>query len=465
MNRYEDLKKRNPFPYTYFKLGNNKYTINKEKINSINKDLKIFLNENQNSPKKINKKKNKRSLSIDKIIENLISNSTKNASQIIKKFNMNFHKNNIYKRFMNASDINIYKKRKIKLLNLIRDKNKNNKNISLNNNKSYIGRNKSAIFNNNNLSNDATFHKDIFDNNILFSTKSFSNKTFFKKNENNKKKIFIKRKSNSFINSIENQNTNYYSNMNNISSNAYNEIESNDNNYKKKKSILNNNNDNIFDTYTNISEDMKNVYQKIALYNLKLEVHKYERSKNYIPNSDIIQDNLVNPFHFVRKKFTSNFEKNSFILNKKENNKINNKKKIRRIYSASKYPMNISKLNKTITPTRKENSTSNSKSKDNTKILIKKINNIKKTLKIKKNILIKNRITNITSVNNVMDYFYNKPTINYIDKMMYKDLKNDVNKYNENIGIFNQNKKLHQNHIEYVINGDKIVEKIFKSLN
>ena len=263
---------------------------------------------------------------------------------------MNFQKNNNNKRFMSAIDINNYKKRKIKLLRLIRDKNKNNNTISLINNKSYIGRNNSNNFNNI-LSNSQNFQKD-----ADFSTKSISNKTFFKRNINKREKTFIQRKSNSFLNSNENQNTNINSNLINVSSNAINDKELNENNNENEKSLIDDNNDNIFDTYMNISEDMKDVYKKIALKNLKLKINKYENSKQYKPNSYIIEKNLINPFHFVRKKFISKFEMDNFVLNNQKeenNNNIHKKKIIRRIYSSKKYNIKVNGLNKTLTPSRR----------------------------------------------------------------------------------------------------------------
>ena len=460
MNRYIDLKKRNPFPYTCIKFGNYKYKIINDKFNNINKDFKMLLDDNKNSPRKVDKKKKSRqSLSINKILENLVSNSTKNSSNLIKKFNMNFQKNNNNKRFMSAIDINNYKKRKIKLLRLIRDKNKNNNTISLINNKSYIGRNNSNNFNNI-LSNSQNFQKD-----ADFSTKSISNKTFFKRNINKREKTFIQRKSNSFLNSNENQNTNINSNLINVSSNAINDKELNENNNENEKSLIDDNNDNIFDTYMNISEDMKDVYKKIALKNLKLKINKYENSKQYKPNSYIIEKNLINPFHFVRKKFISKFEMDNFVLNNQKeenNNNIHKKKIIRRIYSSKKYNIKVNGLNKTLTPSRSKNSSSNSKSNDNTKILLKKINNIKKTIKVKKNILKKNKLNNIKSVDNVMDYFYEKHSAQFINQAMFKDIKNDITKYSKKIGRFIEKKRIFKNHLHYITKGDKIFQNFIK---
>ena len=68
-----------------------------------------------------------------------------------------------------------------------------------------------------------------------------------------------------------------------------------------------------------------------------------------------------------------------FIKIKKTNKTINKTNKYKRFYSVQKFKQ---KLNKTQTPSRKDVSKSNSN--DNTKILIRKINNIKNIVKKKK---------------------------------------------------------------------------------
>ena len=374
MNIYYSTKNKYFSPYNKIPFEKHKYKIIDDKFNELKNNFKILLGDvNKDNEKKLEiKKKFRKSLNMSKIIEYLIFKKTKNSNNLIKTFNMkNYQK--YYKKFMCSNEISSYKKRKNFFIKLLREKNINNNKI----NKTYIGRNKlDNLSNLNNRSNTLLSVKDtILDNKMSFTTKSLCSQISFKNNINikdkniNKKsmikikqlkinnkrynfkeKIFGKRNSNSSINLIKNHSSDCNSNMN------------------EKEFDINNNDNNI--TFENNNESFINIYKKANLKNLKIKIDKFENSKNFLPNSDIIEKNSNEPYLFIRKKGLEKFEISNFYKNKKEtNNTINKTKKYKRFYSVQKFKQ---KLNKTQTPSRKDVSKSNSN--DNTKILIRKIN-------------------------------------------------------------------------------------------
>lgn len=388
MNCYLDLKNKSPFPYKKISFGNHKYKIINDKYNKLKEDFKIFLDEIKDEKKKIIKKRKKFSLSMFKFIENLASETFKNNTNLIGQLNMNNYQK-INKRFLSAKEIHIYKENKIKLLNLIRHKSKSyNKNNLINkSNKKIKSRNqKNRLFdlsNSNNTFLSFKFNNSYINNKISLSTKfikshfSFKNKTAFnernknQKNLNNIKSIKLIKKFN--LRDRNNDKKDSYSNSNinnNISSNeiyekeygnTYNNNISSEINLKNSLTNIDNI-DNIFDSHLN--EDTKDVYKKIYLKKLKKCINKFEKSKKSLPDYDIIEKNSYDPNNFKRKK----------LMKKNEVDNLNNNKKLlKRICSAPKISQ---RLNKTKISSRKEKSTSKRKSKDNTKILIKKINNI-----------------------------------------------------------------------------------------
>ena len=265
----------------------------------------------------------------------------------------NYHQNN--KRFLSAKEIHSYKEGKNEILKLIRIKNNINK----------FSRNKlnnlNSISNINNTLISIKDNNNHFDYKISSSTKSFCTNFSFKNNNNlniesnkirniklikrfkPKETKYNKNDSSYFKNSIEKQHTNINSNMNNISSNEINDKEfgstfnynniTNDFDYNSLTNI--DNFDNIFDR--KVSEDIKDVYQKMNLEKLKIKVDKFEKSKQYLPDDGIIHKHSFDGLFFKRKIFINRFEKENFYKNKKELFSIkNNNIKKRRIISAPK---------------------------------------------------------------------------------------------------------------------------------
>ena len=457
MNSNIKIKKKNRFPYSNINLGKFKYKIINDKLSNINKDFRIFLDDNKMDKKFKNRRKSfHNSFNIMELIKNIISKSSNNKTNMIKKFKKDFQKNN--KKFLNDKEIHKFKEHKHLLIKLISHKtHKNQKNINDKLiNKHYIGRNNINRINSvTNLSNTMIGFKHrnstSIDNKFFYSTKSigsqgsfknifYDEKKEFKKNINNIKriryikkntkieKIYGRRDSNSNKNSIDKQNTNINSYIN-----ASNDNEKDITNYHNlANTIINNNNINYYDN--NISLDAKKIYKKIKIKKLKLKIDKYENSKKYLANDEVIQQNIVDPFIFIRKKFLKKFEINNSIKNKKGFYSTMNKGiKKRKILSAPKF---VRRLYKTPTSTRKDNSTSNDSMSGinrNSTMLINKLDNINKKIKIKKKILRKQKNDiKINYVNNIVNYYQD----NQIYENITKEMKNDIKVYFEEIGHF-----------------------------
>ena len=468
MNFYKDIKNKNPLLEKKLSFKKIRYRIINDKYHKLNNDFKILIGENKNDNKK--KKisiKNRYSIDMHKYIKNLFSKSAKNENDIIKKLNINYLQKN-FKRVLSSQEINIVKNSKIKFHNIFKYKN----NINIIENKTYHSRN--PINTINNITNASISNNNLIDNKIMNSTKSIGNillKYDDNKNTKNKedikflkkfnfrKKLLRNKNSNSFKTSIEKQTTNINSNLNNISSNEINNKEyyiKNKNSTNKNISISNiDDNNNVFDTH--ISKYIKYIYKKINLKKLKISIDKFENSRNYIHDGDIIQQNSIDPLYFLSRKYMKQYEINNFYKQNKNKVKSTKDKKItlRRIFSAQKISH---KLSRNVIPLKKDNSPSKSKSNDSTKNILNKINNIKKTIQIKNNML-KIKKSNMINVNNINNYFTYDAS-KEIDKVIIKNLKIDVSDYHKKIGhfIYQNGKNMFSSHISFFLKGDNILK-------
>ena len=169
--------------------------------------------------------------------------------------------------------------------------------------------------------------------------------------------------------------------------------------------------------------------RKIYLKNLEDKVDEFENCNKFYPNIKLMDNFKKELFSFEKEKNLNQIELE--ILEKKENKKIiNEKKELKRSKSTPKI-----KLNKTLTPLRKNKYRLTSKSKDkidNKKLIIKKLNIIKKKANIRK-INMKTLYNKIDNSNKVVDYFiFNEGKI--IDESMGEGIKNDIIKYKNELG-------------------------------
>jgi len=178
--------------------------------------------------------------------------------------------------------------------------------------------------------------------------------------------------------------------------------------------------------------DKYNLRRKIYLKRLRNKVDRFENSRKYFPSDDIIHKNMIDPFLFFKTKNLSQLELNIF---GKEDNKVNINK-IRRSRLTNIKPK--IRLNKTFSPSRKDNYKLTSKSKDkkdNTKIIIKKLNIIKQGANDKKANMKTLYNSNNNYVKRIVNYFnYDEKKI--INKSMGKDIKKDALKYKNDLGNF-----------------------------
>ena len=455
------IRKNIAFYPECFSMNQYKYKRFTDKINKLNKDLELFIENNKNKMNKPKKKFNR--LGINRLFRKLVFDST---NKVLKNYENNDKKAN--KRFFSAKEIQKYKDSKIMFLKLIRTKNMNNsktKNFTID--KIYINKNRSIL---NNPANFIIYNRNSNKKNNN-NTSQIKNKSFYSqlsvrhnlynpKVEKNKRKINFKLKvsGDKYINksSIENQH-----NYDNI---RYDKdlIKNNDNEILIKSyndNSLNNNskNNNYFiDNYDN--SNYKLFKQKLNLKKLEFKVHKFENSSKYFPDNDSIYKN-IKPNKFINKKYIRNNKLDKSFIHINKFNKIFNKFKKRNIFSA---PRIFPKLNKSLISSLKENTNSNRTinimNKNNTTILFQTINDIQKKIKIKKKIIKNEKKRKNNYVTKIMNYFKNKK---YSNKDIDKDLKRDFVEYQNKMGHFIKidDKYLYTSHISLILDNRRNILK------
>lgn len=477
MHSYLKIKNNMLYPEYCFSNYNFKYKTFNEKINKLNKDFEILLDINKQKIKRPKKKYS--SLNINKLIIKLDSES---SNKVLNKHQKN--NKNAKKRFFSAKEIEKYKDKKRIFLKLIRSK-------KLNNNKSdicLIGKNSSKNRSKlNNLNNSKIFRKDDnrkkkifqFTNKYSFSqSSSFMNTLYEQKISKNKRKNNIKRKifGKKYLNksSIDNNSRKEVlrDNLKDINLIKKDENQKMNNSYNDVNQI--NNRFNEINYYLESNYDNKDyilLKQKLNLKNLKIKVHNFENSSQYIPNDHIISKNLFKEKTFINKKFMKNNKLDKLLINNKEYYSIiNDKIKKRKIYSA---PRIRNRSNKTQTALKNNNlnikrimKTMNNINKYNSTILINKINDIQKKVQIKKRILKKEKKIKNGNIKKIMDYFINKHLDSKeIDKKMQKNFKQEFLEYQKKIGNFIKydEKYLYAGHLSLILdNSNNKLNNLYK---
>ena len=435
------------FPEHCFPLSLFKYKRINEDIIQLQKDFKIFLDNNE---KKINKpKKNYYNFSINNLFKRLIFDST---NKIYKNCKVDLQKSKT--RFISAREFQKYKERKLMLLKIIRDKKERNKRSNIIMSKTPLNIKQFNIIHQSKNKNSS------FDNKIsLFTTKTLSSQTTYRnlfsndknKTINNKRKIKAKyrKTSSSYIklDSISHKNSNKKfenNNNNNIFSpnliadediivNNSNDKTNDKNNYSSKDD-----NDFLIFNYTDKKKSKISI-KKLNLKKLKLRIKEFEKSPKYYADNDIIHKALEKPSSFISEKA---LKQDHFYMSLKGlNSTKNNSIKLKRIASAPKI------IQKKTSPLIKKINIK----KD---IIYKKVDELQKKIKIKKNIIKKEKkdkkiakkiLSNIDNDDNSLD----------ID--MNKEMKKDINKYQKNIGdfIIVDGHFIYTSHMPYVLK-DKI---------
>ena len=436
------------FPKNCFPLSLFKYKRINEDINQLQKDFKIFLDDNE---KKINKpKKNYYNFSINYLFKRLIFDST---NKLNKNCKVDLQKNKT--RFISAREFQKYKERKLMLLKLIRDKKEHNI-------KSNITIGKTPL----NIKKFNTIHQSknknsSFDNKIsLFTTKSLSSQTTFRNlfsNEKNKK-INNKRKINSKYKKISNSNTKIDSFS---QKNSNEKLVDNNNNHifspnlnDDEDIIINNFNDKTNDKNNYSSKDdffifnytgkkkSKIAIKKLNLKKLKLRIKEFEKSSKYYADNDIIHKALEKPSNFISEKV---LKQDHFYMSLKGlNSTKNNSIRLKRIASAPKI------IQKKTSPLIKKINIK----KD---IIYKKVDELQKKIKIKKNI-IKKEEKDKKIAKKILSSIDNNN--NSVDIDMNKEMKKDISKYQKNIGdfILVDGHYIYTSHVPFVLK-NKIIYK------
>ena len=434
-----DIKEitKNRFPYDKIKLGHIgqlEYKVLSHNIDNLKNDIKSLVGRNK-TLKRYKGNTTNYNWPIRRIFGKL-SIENNRPGNLMKSLNLE-RKN---RRFMSAIEIEKFRDHRAFLLKLrsLKDKKKETNSTNIyNTKKKYIALKKLKL--SNKLKNSMTgikinkeksINKEFKTSFINQSTEDLSLIKDFTSNDNDKSpirkrfdgrnKIKIKKKF-SFFNSDNNNNKNQ--SVQNLKM-KLNKFDNNEEQKNKKifsgfNSNLNLNNNNSF-----ITEEEYNMRKKIFLKNLEDKVDKYESSIKFLPNYDLINDYQKDTFYFAK-------EKN---LNKIELKFLYKDKKIRKLFRKSNSTNKLI-LNKTLTPTRKNNYKLTSKSKDknkNKKLIIKKLNIIDKEAN-KRKINMKTLYKKIDISNKVVDYF-SVDEGKEINESMGNDLKNDLIKYNNELG-------------------------------
>ncbi len=388
MNNYIKNKSKTLFPNSCcFSMDGFKYKRINDKMNKLNESFKIFLDQNEN--KIIKSKKHNNSPNIDELFKKMISDSN---DKIIKKYQKTFEKNK--RKFLSAKEINQYRDKKRNLLKLMRNQKVN---ISLKKRITSVKEKNSSIINftdslysNRDNNNNTTTNCKIMNRSILSSrsikkpsTKNRINRII---NLNNKKTTFRQRLYNTQqMNKSSKQTQNLSNYFNDISCIKSNEKEKDNyvNSYNKDNSTLNLIQLDKDNNYSN-EEDFSEMHRKLTLRKLQLNITKFENSQNFLPNSNEIKKNKLQPYMFISKKYKYsrkadffNLKKNKFrslIVGKKKEKKEKALSAPRKLSFTNEYQLSLNKDNSYLNLTIKKK-----------KSLLKKIKkasvNIKKKIK------------------------------------------------------------------------------------
>lgn len=439
-----NFKNKSFYPENCFSVDHYKYKRFNDKITDLNKDFQIFLDNNKKI--EIKQKKNFYNISINNLFKKLVFDS---SYKILKKYKKNFE--NVDKKFYSSKQIQKYKDSKILLLKLIRSKNIDNNNNKSNNDKNTF-HNISSINNLNSTFISGKNNNNSYENKMsILANKSFyshpSSNSFFdvtkRKNTNIKyKKLNIKKKLFNKTHKNKDLIINKVS-SNNISDSISNKMSEKEIIVHKKSSK-----DNFF--HINNKRDYSLLNKKINVTRLKSHIHKFEQSSKYFPNNEIIQKYSLQPNKFVRQKFVKKF----LIYNY-------NNKEIDSIINQYNYNRNNSsfKLNKTHISLKIDNLNSNkailSNRKDNTTMLIKKINDIHKKMKAKNMEIKKEKITSNNKIKKIINYF---KKINPNQEDLDEEIKKGISNYYKNIGdfIYANGKYIYSSHLSYLSEGKSL---------
>lgn len=433
---------KNIFIYQDISFKDLKYNALTGNIERFKNDFKIFIGKNK-TMKKLKVKVSDFDIQMKRIMKK-IETVKIDHSHVLKSLNNKIEGKN--KRFMSAKEIEKFRDKKSFLLKLLSIQTEKDKEMSFNKRMNEIKKRRISLQQLNKFSATTSFFNkkkiNFFDGRNSFNNKSIENMPFINHSISNdrfniKNKIrlikqnsetkdrFIVQKNNSLAMPRTTQNKNILIlNLGNKENNSYN---------KKGESDINL--DRIFDN-NNISEDVYNLKKEVLLKKLKVKVDKFENSYNYLPDNDIIRKNKADPYTFVTKKKNLGLLESN-IFSKEENNKNFNKKIIiKRIFSTAK-----NKLNKTQTQFTRNKYILHSKSKskdktekNNTKIILKKLNILKKGAR--------NRKINMKTLykrNNYSQKVFNFFTLNEgkkINQTFAKDIKYDSLKYKNELGNF-----------------------------
>ena len=347
---------------------------------------------------------------------------------------MNFE--NKTKKFLSSERIQRYRDRKLLLLKLIR--NKNNKTF---NDKNTLNN----IINTNNISSTLATLKEKNKNIDVKKISCYTNRST-KSYPSLKHTINIslqREKLNAKTKLIKKININKSTIFNKINNNI-----NNPNNIENGLGDINNNDDD--NNYISINnKDFQAINKSINLKKLKLDIHKFEKSKNFLINNDVSIS--IKPYQFIRKKYIK-----YRIQNYKTNREMN---AINQSFNYRKKTCDLSqRLNESQNSLKMDNMSFNTITarKNNTRILIQKINDINKSIKIKKRIMKKEKYINNKKIKKIIKYFKNK---NNINEEIDKEIKKDIFNYQKNIGdfIFLDGKYLYTSHLSYFREGLKFI--------
>ena len=435
---------KNMFIYKDLSLKKLQYNSLANNIERLKNDFKIFIGKNK-TLKRFKVKVSDLDLQMKRIMKK-IETIKIDHSQVLRSLNSKIEGKN--KRFMSAKEIEKFREKKSYLLKILSIQTEKDKEISFNRRINEIKNRRMSLqqLKLNKFSATTSFLNkkkiNFFDSRNSFNNKSieytpYINHSISNDRYNNKNKIRLIKQSSKTQDELIFQKNNSLAmpgtaqNKNILILNLGN----NDNNSYNKKGESDINLDHIFDN-NNISEDVYNLKRKVLLKKLKVKVDKFENSSNYLPDYDIIRKNKSDPYIFVKKKKNfGQFESN--IFGKEEQNNNSNKRIImKRIFSTPKNKLNKTlnqfSRNKYILPSK---SKSKEKSeKNNTKIIIKKLNILKKGAN--------NRKINMKTLYNRNNYsqkvfdFFTFDEGKKINQFFAKDIKNDSLKYKDELGNF-----------------------------
>lgn len=467
---------KNPYPYGKIEFKPIQYKVLAKKMDKLKKDFKFFINKNK-SYKRIKTRNTTLDTQMTRILSRLATQKEDN-SHLIKSLNMNIKGKN--KRFMSAKEIERFREKKsflLKMISLNNEKDKNNSGTNLYmhsrnqkikfpihkfNATNKLGNSLIGLKKNKNKNTNEEFRTS-------FGNKSIENipliKSFiFKDNKTNNKswKKFVNQKLISRDGIINQKHFSLFqpkSTKNiNITNLLLDNIKVEDNSEIKeepkikeknsKKELSNISLDINMDNNKTVTYDDKiKIKRKIYLKKLNSTVEKFEHSKSYYPDNDIIKTKLKDPFTFFKTKNMSQLESTFF-----------NKGKKRRINLMKNNIIPKISLVNTLTPAKTEKNKLISKSKEktyNSKVIIKKLNIIKNRANNKKMNIKTMYKNNNKYINKLVNYFsFDEAKI--INKSMGRDIKKDAIKYKKGLGnfVYFEGKFFFATHLSHIRKGE-----------